>query len=153
MADDFTKEQLAEFREAFNMFDKDGSGNITIEEMVTVMRELELDNSPSEEKLTAELHAMDTNKDGTIDFDEFLATIKKTTETTETREQELRDCFKLFDKDDKGYLTLKELKHILQDLGKNSFTDEEVNELIKEGDVNEDGHLDYDEFVKLLTTP
>ncbi|XP_069114967.1 calmodulin-like [Argopecten irradians] len=150
MAHGFTEEQLAEYREAFDMFDKDGSGSITIEEMVTVMKEL--GQSADEEELKAELTAMDTNKDGTIEFDEFLETLKKMP-SENSREEELKECFQLFDKNKQGYLTIPELKHILQDLGNDSFTDEEVDELVKEGELNVDGRLNYEKFVKMMTGP
>jgi hypothetical protein len=40
MVDQLTEEQIAEFKEAFTLFDKDGDGNITTKELGTVMRSL-----------------------------------------------------------------------------------------------------------------
>ena len=40
MADQLTEEQIAEFKEAFSLFDKDGDGTITTKELGTVMRSL-----------------------------------------------------------------------------------------------------------------
>ena len=40
MADQLTEEQIAEFKEAFSLFDKDGDGSITTKELGTVMRSL-----------------------------------------------------------------------------------------------------------------
>ena len=36
MADQLTEEQIAEFKEAFSLFDKDGDGTITTKELGTV---------------------------------------------------------------------------------------------------------------------
>ncbi|XP_033736466.1 calmodulin-like isoform X2 [Pecten maximus] len=152
MADDFTEEQLAEYREAFDMFDQDGSGSITIKEMITVMQEL--GQGTSEEELKAELEAMDTNNDGTIEFHEFLATLKKMSEPEMTpEEEELKKCFQLFDKNKQGYLTIEELRHILQDLGNDSFTDKDFEKLIKEGEIQVEGRLTYKKFVEMMIGP
>lgn len=40
MADQLSEEQIAEFKEAFSVFDKDGDGTITTKELGTVMRSL-----------------------------------------------------------------------------------------------------------------
>ena len=56
MADQLTEEQIAEFKEAFSLFDKDGDGTITTKELGTVMRSL--GQNPTE----AELQDMVCNK-------------------------------------------------------------------------------------------
>ena len=50
-------------------------------------------------------------------------------------------------KNHNGVLSLSEFKHILMDLGQ-KFTEEEVNEIFDESDLNKDGNLDYREFVE-----
>ena len=40
MADQLTEEQIAEFKEAFDLFDKDGDGTISTGELGTVMDSL-----------------------------------------------------------------------------------------------------------------
>lgn len=47
-ADQLTEEQIAEFREAFKLFDKDGDGAITTKELGTVMRSLNLNPTEAE---------------------------------------------------------------------------------------------------------
>merc|ERR1712060_956776 len=49
MADSLTEEQIAEFKEAFSLFDKDGDGTITTKELGTVMRSL--GQNPTEAEL------------------------------------------------------------------------------------------------------
>ena len=49
MADQLTEEQIAEFKEAFSLFDKDGDGTITTKELGTVMRSL--GQNPTEAEL------------------------------------------------------------------------------------------------------
>ena len=70
MADKLSEEQISEFKEAFDLFDKDGDGRITATELGTVMKNL--GQSPSEAELRDMVNEVDENSDGTIDFQEFL---------------------------------------------------------------------------------
>lgn len=69
-ADQLTEEQIAEFKEAFSLFDKDGDGNITTKELGTVMRSLNL--NPTEAELQDMINEVDADGNGNIDFSEFL---------------------------------------------------------------------------------
>jgi len=63
-------EQIAEFKEAFSLFDKDGDGTITTTELGVVMKSL--GQNPTDQELHDMLHEIDFNSDGSIDFSEFL---------------------------------------------------------------------------------
>lgn len=63
--------QIAEFKEAFSLFDKDGDGTITTKELGTVMRSL--GQNPSEAELQDMINEVDADGNGTIDFPEFLS--------------------------------------------------------------------------------
>ena len=62
----------------------------------------------------------------------------------------LKEAFKIFDKNKNGFIEAKELKTVTTTLGE-KLTDEEFGEFWKEADVNSDGKLDYNEFVKAMT--
>ncbi|XP_057791534.1 calmodulin isoform X2 [Salvia miltiorrhiza] len=70
MAQQLTEEQIAEFKEAFSLFDKDGDGCITTKELGTVMRSL--GQNPTEAELQDMINEVDADQNGTIDFPEFL---------------------------------------------------------------------------------
>ncbi|CAN6714493.1 unnamed protein product [Malus baccata var. baccata] len=70
MAEQLTEEQIAEFKEAFCLFDKDGDGCITTKELGTVMRSL--GQNPTEAELQDMISEVDADQNGTIDFSEFL---------------------------------------------------------------------------------
>ncbi|URE21499.1 hypothetical protein MUK42_10586 [Musa troglodytarum] len=65
-----TEEQISEFQEAFCLFDKDGDGCITLEELGTVIKSL--GQNPSEEELQEMIREVDSDGNGTIEFAEFL---------------------------------------------------------------------------------
>ncbi|KAI2572375.1 CALM1 isoform 9 [Pan troglodytes] len=59
MADQLTEEQIAEFKEAFSLFDKDGDGTITTKELGTVMRSL--GQNPTEAELQDMINEVDAD--------------------------------------------------------------------------------------------
>ena len=173
MVDQLTEEQIAEFKEAFSLFDKDGDGSITTKELGTVMRSL--GQNPTEAELQDMINEVDADGNGTIDFPEFLSLMARKMKDTDT-EEELIEAFKVFDKDGNGYISSAELRHVMTNLGE-KLTDEEVDEMIREADVGAyfiilpltrpcglwlsllvmanvgvdgDGQINYEEFVKMM---
>ena len=70
MVDQLIKEQIAEFKEAFSLFDKDGDGTITTKELRTTMRSL--GQSPTEPKLQDMINEMDADGNSTLGFPGFF---------------------------------------------------------------------------------
>jgi len=143
---ELTEDQIAEFKEAFALFDKDGDGTITTKELGTVMRSLGL--NPTEAELQDMINEVDGDGNGTIDFAEFLVLMAKRIKDTDS-EEELKEAFKVFDKDGNGYISAAELRHVMTNLGE-KLTDEEVDEMIREADVDNDGQINYEEFAKMM---
>ncbi|KAK9087046.1 hypothetical protein Syun_029440 [Stephania yunnanensis] len=149
MADVLTEEQIVEFQEAFCLFDKDGDdfiGCITVEELATVIRSL--DQNPTEQELYDMISEVDVDGNGTIEFGEFLNLMAKKMKETDA-EEELKEAFKVFDKDQNGYISANELRHVMINLGE-KLTDEEVEQMIREADLDGDGQVNYEEFVRMM---
>jgi len=144
MADQLTEEQIAEFKEAFSLFDKDGDGTITTKELGTVMRSL--GQNPTEAELADMINEVDADGNGTIDFPEFLTMMARKMKDTDS-EEEILEAFKVFDKDGNGFISAAELRHIMTNLGE-KLTDEEVDEMLREADIDGDGQINYEEVVK-----
>jgi calmodulin len=85
---------------------------------------------------------------GTIDFTEFLTMMARKMKDTDS-EEEILEAFKVFDKDGNGFISAAELRHIMTNLGE-KLTDEEVDEMIREADIDGDGQINYEEFVKMM---
>ncbi len=62
---------------------------------------------------------------------------------------EIKEAFKIFDRDGNGYIDAKELKHVVTRMG-HVLTPAEADEFMKEADLDGDGKLDYNEFVKMM---
>jgi len=146
MTENLTEEQIAEFKEAFQIFDKDGDGSITTKELGTVMRSL--GQTPSEETLKQMIKEVDVDGSGTIDFIEFLGLMEKKLRDNDT-EEDLIDAFRVFDRDANGVISLQELKFVMTSSGER-LKEEEIDDLIREADINGDGFIDYEDFVRTM---
>merc|ERR1712010_71401 len=145
-ADQLTEEQIAEFKEAFSLFDKDGDGTITTKELGTVMGSL--GQNPTEAELQDMINEVDADGSGTIDFPEFLNLMARKMKDTDS-EEEIVEAFKVFDEDGNGFISAAELRHVMTNLGE-KLTDEEADEMIREADVDGDGQINYEELVKMM---
>lgn len=147
MVDDINALQRLELKEAFDEFDKDGSGTITTKELLPVLRSI--GQNPTEDEILGLVIEYDVNGDGTIDFDEFIEMMTKHTQETVDQTAEMREAFKIFDRDGNGYIDLRELKTVITRMGE-PLSDREAEEIFRVADLNGDGKLDYDEFVSMI---
>merc|ERR1712232_546645 len=83
-----------------------------------------------------------------IDFPDFLSLMARKMKDTDT-EEELIEAFKVFDRDEDGFISAGELRSSMMNLGE-KLTDAEVDEMIREADQDGDGQINYDEFVKMM---
>ena len=147
MADQLTDEQIAEFKEAFALFDTDGDGIITTKELRAVMNSLGQNHTDAE--LQDMLNAVDADRNGDVDFPEFLTLMFGKMKDT-SKDEPLIEAFRVFDKDGNGYISAAEFRRVMTNLGE-KLTDEEVEEMIRESDIQDgDGQINYEEFVKMM---
>ena len=79
---------------------------------------------------------------GSIEFPEFLILIANKLRTEDMHE-EIREAFRVFDRNNDGHLSCQELRDILVTMG-DKMKDEDINELMAAADVNGDGTIDYE---------
>merc|ERR1712195_159515 len=123
---ELTEEQKQEIKEAFDLFDTDGSGNIDQKELKVAMRALGFE--PKRE----EIKNMMTQKMAERD-----------------PREEMMKAFRLFDDDDTGKINFHNLRRVAKELGEN-MTDEEIQEMIDEADRDGDGEINEDEFMRIM---
>ncbi|NWZ99285.1 TNNC2 protein, partial [Spelaeornis formosus] len=138
-----SEEMIAEFKAAFDMFDADGGGDISTKELGTVMRML--GQNPTKEELDAIIEEVDEDGSGTIDFEEFLVMmVRQMKEDAKGKsEEELANCFRIFDRNADGFIDIEELGEILRATGE-PVTDEDIEDMMKDSDKNNDGRIDFD---------
>ena len=149
MVDKLTDEQREEFKEAFSLFDKDGDGCISTEELGTVMRSL--GQNPTEAELQDMINEIDEDGNGTVEFNEFLVMMVKKSDPNADKEQELKEAFRVFDKNGDGFISAEELKLVMSRLGE-ELTDQELEEMISEADKDGDKQVNFEEFKMMMTS-
>lgn len=142
--------QIEELKNAFSMFDKDGSGTISRNEMEMVFTSLKIDIKKQE--IQDVIDNMDVDGDGEISFEEFIKNIGgmggNLFDERYTNE-EIEWVFNFFDENNKGYITIEELSKAFTKFGY-SYTTLQLKRMIKKIDKNSDGKISLDEFTQLM---
>ncbi|KAG6481478.1 calcium-dependent protein kinase 2-like [Zingiber officinale] len=139
-----SEEEIQGLKEMFKSMDSDNSGTITFEELKQGLAKQGTKLSEYEVKQLME--AADADGNGTIDYEEFItATVHM---NRMDREEHLYTAFQYFDKDNSGYITREELEQALKEKG--MYDEAEIKCVIDEADVDNDGNINYDEFVAMM---
>lgn len=138
-----SSEQVKEYTELFNKFDKNGDGRISMKELAVAMRMKGIKLSCQELKDIVEL--IDNDSNGSIELNEFIEFIEfiMFSSLSEDNEEIIRAAFRLADKDQNGFISAEEIKDFMINIGEPS-TDEEILLLINDADVDGDGQIDYE---------
>lgn len=147
----FSERQISDLKQAFGFFDKESKGVVTTTEIGSVLKNLGL--FPTEKELEAMLSEIDIDGDGEFSFDEFVQLMFNMGNleeiSPEQEEKDLKDAFRVFDRTGNGYITSSDLRSVLHCLGE-KLTEEEIEDMIEEVDIDGDGRIDYEEFVLSL---
>lgn len=141
-----SEQQIVEFHEAFAAYDKNRDGVITAKELGEVMRSL--GENPTETELLRIIDEVDLDGSGTVDFVEFIRLMARKF-VEEDLQSDIREAFRIFDKDGSGTISADELRYVMTNLGE-KMTDEEFNEMLQEADVDGDGSINYEEFSRMI---
>ncbi|KAK9103289.1 hypothetical protein Sjap_020543 [Stephania japonica] len=141
MAKGLSEDQVASMKEAFNLFDTDGDGKIAASELGILMRSL--GGNPTQAQLK-DIVAQE-NLTAPFDFPRFLDLMRKHMKT-EPFDRQLRDAFKVIDKESTGFVSVSDLRHILTSIGE-KLDPSEFDEWIREVDVGSDGRIRYEDFI------
>uniref|UniRef100_A0A3B3SZQ1 Centrin 1 n=1 Tax=Paramormyrops kingsleyae TaxID=1676925 RepID=A0A3B3SZQ1_9TELE len=143
---ELTEELKQEIREAFELFDTEGSGHIDVKELKVAMRALGFE--PKKEEIKRMVSEVDKDGTGKIDFNDFLTVMTQKMAEKDSKEEILK-AFRLFDDDETGKISFRNLKRVAKELGEN-LTDEELQEMIEEADRDGDGEVNQQEFLRIM---
>ncbi|XP_018422081.1 PREDICTED: centrin-1 [Nanorana parkeri] len=143
---ELTEEQKQEIREAFDLFDTDGTGTIDVKELKVAMRALGFE--PKKEEIKKMIADIDKEGTGKISFNDFMSSMTQKMAEKDSKE-EIMKAFRLFDDDETGKISFKNLKRVAKELGEN-LTDEELQEMIDEADRDGDGEVNEQEFLRIM---
>lgn len=143
----YTDEDILELKEAFDLFDADKSGSIDPKELKDVIEDFGLDAKNA--AIFEMISEIDVDGSGKIEFGEFLDMISGKT-ADENSMEEVRKVFNIFDTDKTGFITLLNLRQIVDDLGE-EISDETLQNLIEKGDSNADKLVSFEDFYFIMT--
>ncbi|PIN01717.1 Ca2+/calmodulin-dependent protein kinase, EF-Hand protein superfamily [Handroanthus impetiginosus] len=143
IAERLSEEEIGGLRQLFKMIDTDNSGTITYDELKQGLKRV--GSQLMESEIKALMDAADIDNSGTIDYGEFLAATLHMNKME--REENLLAAFSFFDKDGSGYITIDELQQACKDFG---LQEVQLDEIIKEIDIDNDGRIDYGEFATMM---
>jgi calmodulin len=109
-----------------------------------------LGQCPTTPELQDMINEVDSDGNGCIDFPEFLTMMARKMKPTDT-EAEMKEAFNVFDKDKDGYISPDELALVMRSLGE-MLSDKDIMNMIHEADVDGDLRINYDEFVKMMSS-
>ena len=150
MALHLTGEEFETLRDYFKDLDEDEDGKITRSELKAYFEVRSV--SRSDDDVDTMMRMMDSDVSGSVEFPEFLEMLAFFEYNKGISEWQLRQMFRSKDKDGNGVLSADEIKLLFS-----MFTDwntvphqKEIEDIIKSLDNNDDGKIDYEEFIKKI---
>jgi len=144
---ELTEDQKQEVKEAFELFDTDKDGSIDYHELKVAMRALGFDLKKAE--VLKILRDHDKTNHGLMDYEDFVKILSERILARDPLE-EIRRAFQLFDDDNTGKISLRNLKRVAKDLGER-LDDDELQAMIDEFDLDQDGEINEQEFFAIMT--
>ena len=141
IASRLSEEEVKKLKENFQKIDNNGDGMLSLEE---VKKAISHNKGISLSNVEQIFKSIDTDNSGNIDYTEFIAA--SLDKNIYLQENKLYEAFKLFDVDGSGKISKDEIAYILGTEKKSK----EIEKLFKKYDTNNDGEIDFKEFVNMM---
>merc|ERR1711890_192836 len=137
-------------KNCFDLFDTKKQEFLSADDLGEVLRAMGF--RPSQEELQEILKEIDEDGSGEIEFGDFCQLCAKflvEDPDIETMKRELKDAFRIYDKEGQGYITTETLRGLISEL-LSPLTDDELDGIIEELDEDGSGTMDFDEFCEMM---
>jgi len=147
---DLDEAQTAALKTAFESFDTEGKGAIGVETIGNILRMMGV--KVKEADLKEIVDEVDDDGSGMLEFEEFTELAAKflIEEDEEELKNELKEAFRIYDKDGQGFITNEVLKEILREIDP-KLTETDLEGIIEEVDEDGSGTMDLDEFMEMMS--
>ena len=132
------------------MFDQDGDGTISVDELGIIFRSI--GQNPTDEELDQMIAEVDEDNSGCCEFDEFLLLMSRNMKNESNIDDEMLEVFNMFDTSGKGYISNLDLRRMMTEQYKTELTIEDINQLFIETDEDKDGKINFKDFIKMMMT-
>merc|ERR1712095_6913 len=141
-------EQINVLKRCFDGF-ADEDGAIPAENVGNILSMMGLKVKPN--ALREIIEEIDEDGSGLLEFGESCQLAAKflVEEDEEALKKELKEAFRIYDKEGNGYISTDTLKEILKELD-NKLTEDDLLNIIEEVDEDGSGTLDFDEFIDMM---
>eukprot|EP00457_Paulinella_chromatophora_P004117 gb/GEZN01004127.1/.p1 GENE.gb/GEZN01004127.1/~~gb/GEZN01004127.1/.p1 ORF type:complete len:151 (-),score=31.01 gb/GEZN01004127.1/:279-731(-) len=134
---------LRKWKDAFSVMDKKCIGKVSNDDLPVLLRGLR--EFPTEAEIASYIAA--EGKDGSVSFPSVVNIMNERQVKIKENPDELKESFKVFDKDGQGTCSTAELRHVLTSLGE-KLTRQEMDALVKLAEGNEEGQLNYEGLMR-----
>jgi calmodulin len=153
---ELSADRRSEYEEAFMLFDKDCDGLLNSSELPLLLRSL--GQSIKDAEITGVLQQANLDPRGKFTSLDFINLMERRTSTlgsdTFDNEQDVRDAFRMvLDPKGSGTVAVDEIMNLLQVFNEgSSLSQQQVWELLSTADKNNTGQINYEEFIKAMTS-
>ncbi|MED6149781.1 Calcium-dependent protein kinase 14 [Stylosanthes scabra] len=145
IAEHLSVEEAAGIKEGFQLMDTTNRGKINIDELRVGLQKL--GHQVPETDLQIMMEAGDVDKDGYLDYGEFVAISVHLRKMG--NDEHLRKAFQFFDQNQNGYIEMEELRSALHD-EVDANSEEVISAIMHDVDTDKDGRISYEEFAAMM---